>query len=763
MTSHKSTVFEQPFSFLTETQTLPPFICPLCKTHSPTISKIFIDIQTNIPCISYKCKCTQSSSQTQIVSLPHLLLYLNEIKPKCFQHSDIDSIIYCPICKIYMCKACQNYHLYFKKEHALSNTNHSEYTNQIYHIQKHLTSMFTKFNIYIKKEITIINEMIDKMTKLKSVIEQNQMFIYDTNSYLIKFLCIVYNDYYNLPELNTQNVRNLILKSNLVLKTDTKFLDKVILNFNKIIKAFNLQQKDISHRMVIDLEEEKEVKFDIKDINNNEGINNNNAKSYKGTLSTNDNTNNNNLYYGSVGSGNHINNTTTTNEEKNCNLFRIKKEEDNYNSIHTYNYINGLNIFSNENYDKQCVFDYNNQSNSNGSNNLNIIPVSPSFSNSMLLEHPKNNNLSLTTKFNHFDSTNTIPSKPTDNPNNKCTIKNNKFIPLNSTKVQNKNNPSFIINDLNILPISSQTCLYSLSNHISTVTSVIQLNHYPKTNSLNHPNLSSSILTSSLDTTIIFYNPSTFQLLSTIPTINSGITTLAELTNGSLIIAFSNNSIRLYSFKTNKYEAILTGHTSIITSLLQFDHNTILSSSHDCTIKIWDIMKKKCIKILNTGSSKINALLLINSTSFASCGEDGIIQIWSLNKSSSYQFKIIKKMNGHDGKVNCLCKVDENIIASGGSDGCIRIWNVGSGICVGVLMGHCGGVNMVIKSGVSDNERIVLVSVSDDKSVKMWNVNQRKCVGEIENAHDGKVKIVKEIEDGKIVTAGDNGIVKVWV
>jgi WD40 repeat protein len=174
-------------------------------------------------------------------------------------------------------------------------------------------------------------------------------------------------------------------------------------------------------------------------------------------------------------------------------------------------------------------------------------------------------------------------------------------------------------------------------------------------------------------------------------------------------------------------------------------------------------MKKKCIKILNTGSSKINALLLINSTSFASCGEDGIIQIWSLNKSSSYQFKIIKKMNGHDGKVNCLCKVDESIIASGGSDGCIRIWNVGSGICVGVLMGHCGGVNMVIKSGVSDNERIVLVSVSDDKSVKMWNVNQRKCVGEIENAHDGKVKIVKETEDGKIVTAGDNGIIKVWL
>ena len=95
MTSHKSTVFEQPFSFLTETQTLPPFICPLCKTHSPTISKIFIDIQTNIPCISYKCKCSKNpQKETQIVSLPHLLLFLNEIKPKCFQHPEMESFFF---------------------------------------------------------------------------------------------------------------------------------------------------------------------------------------------------------------------------------------------------------------------------------------------------------------------------------------------------------------------------------------------------------------------------------------------------------------------------------------------------------------------------------------------------------------------------------------------------------------------------------------------------------------------------------------------
>ena len=102
-----------------------------------------------------------------------------------------------------------------------------------------------------------------------------------------------------------------MLKSNLVLKINAKFLDKVILNFNKIIKAFNLQHKEMSHRIVINFEEE--VKFDMKDINNNEGINsNNNARSDERTLSTNENTNNNNLYFGSVGSGNHINNRTTT-------------------------------------------------------------------------------------------------------------------------------------------------------------------------------------------------------------------------------------------------------------------------------------------------------------------------------------------------------------------------------------------------------------------------------------------------------------------
>ena len=153
--------------------------------------------------------------------------------------------------------------------------------------------------------------------------------------------------------------------------------------------------------------------------------------------------------------------------------------------------------------------------------------------------------------------------------------------------------------------------------------------------------------------------------------------------------------------------------------------------------------------------------MLLDVHSFVSCGNDGLICIWNVSASTS--FKLTDKIKAHEGKVACICKIDENVIVSGGEDHCIKVWNIKEGNCVGTLYGHNGIVNHIVKSMVSDLERIVLISVSDDKSVKIWNVNKRECIGEIENAHVDKIKVVKEIEDGKVLTGGENGVVKVWV
>jgi WD40 repeat protein len=188
----------------------------------------------------------------------------------------------------------------------------------------------------------------------------------------------------------------------------------------------------------------------------------------------------------------------------------------------------------------------------------------------------------------------------------------------------------------------------------------------------------------------------------------------------------------------------------------------MLSASEDNSIKIWDIPKKKCIKTLIDHTSCVNALLYINNKSFASCSEDNFIFIWNVG-NIPYNCKVIKKMNGHEGRINCMCNVDDIAIATGSNDKTIKIWNVNNCSCVGTLFGHNGSVNQIIKSSISDQERIILISVSDDKSVKIWNVNQRQCIGEIENAHIDKVKVLQEIDDGKIITAGENGVIKVWV
>ena len=70
MNAYKSsTSNDQSLPNFIDSQNLPPFLCPLCRSASPTISEIFLEKKTNIPCISYKCKCSKNpQKETQIVS-----------------------------------------------------------------------------------------------------------------------------------------------------------------------------------------------------------------------------------------------------------------------------------------------------------------------------------------------------------------------------------------------------------------------------------------------------------------------------------------------------------------------------------------------------------------------------------------------------------------------------------------------------------------------------------------------------------------------
>lgn len=164
---------------------------------------------------------------------------------------------------------------------------------------------------------------------------------------------------------------------------------------------------------------------------------------------------------------------------------------------------------------------------------------------------------------------------------------------------------------------------------------------------------------------------------------------------------------------------------------------------------------------MRTLKGSANALEKMNEMEFVSVGDEGEVRLW--RNEGEYVFRVLKRMRGHQGKVCCVCRVDEKVIATGGEDGCIRVWDTAEGRCVGEMTGHKGKVNGVVKSGISEVERMVLISVGDDANVMIWNLNKKECIGEIQRAHVDKVVFVKEVEDGKILTAGENGVVKVWV
>ena len=126
--------------------------------------------------------------------------------------------------------SCNSYHSLFKNDHLSStidlesgggergneennkkednlleywnSANQSTKINSIYNLEFHLSSVFSDFQNYFNKEISVIEQMIMYFNQMKKMLEINNKKIIKTNSYLVNFLRILYNDFYKVNQMN---------------------------------------------------------------------------------------------------------------------------------------------------------------------------------------------------------------------------------------------------------------------------------------------------------------------------------------------------------------------------------------------------------------------------------------------------------------------------------------------------------------------------------------------------------------------------------
>ena len=291
--------------------------------------------------------------------------------------------------------------------------------------------------------------------------------------------------------------------------------------------------------------------------------------------------------------------------------------------------------------------------------------------------------------------------------------------------------------------LTQNESVYMLTEHANAISCMIQLMNN-KNESINH-----QIVTASNETYIIFWSPSNYQATNRMSSRKGNISIIHELSDGALALAYDTNIIKTYLIPEQICTSILIGHSNCITSMIQPAPSVLATSSRDATIKLWNLTDKTCSDSISEHTKSVNCLILLSENKFASCSDDSKIFIFA-NK------KLIFSLEGHSGRVSKLCKVS-TLIASCGDDLDVKLWDYTNGTCVGSLIKHDAAVNDIIY--VSP----FLLTVSNDKSIIEWNIDKRSIAKKLLNAHSQAITTALLTVDGKVLTGGVDGMIKIWI
>ena len=229
-------------------------------------------------------------------------------------------------------------------------------------------------------------------------------------------------------------------------------------------------------------------------------------------------------------------------------------------------------------------------------------------------------------------------------------------------------------------------------------------------------------------------------------------------TGDSIILASTDETIKIWYFGEKEQFTILKGHKDHVTSAF-FDLNDerIISTSVDSTIRIWNKTNGECLQVLYNDDYYVDiAAISPNGKIIASNAyQDGqyYVLIWDIEKGT-----IIKVLSGHEGDITSLAfnsKGNYLVSGSGINDYSVRIWSIESGACIKVLKGHNDIVNSVAFS--HDDSRII--SASWDCTIRIWEDDR---VETIFGHTNGVNSAFFSRDDKRIISASEDHTVKIW-
>ncbi|KAJ9704853.1 hypothetical protein PVL29_003074 [Vitis rotundifolia] len=215
-----------------------------------------------------------------------------------------------------------------------------------------------------------------------------------------------------------------------------------------------------------------------------------------------------------------------------------------------------------------------------------------------------------------------------------------------------------------------------------------------------------------------------------------------EFPEGGIVSGGMDTLAMVWDLKTGERVHTLKGHQLQVTGVA-LDDSDVVSSSVDCTLRRW--RKGKAVEFWEAHKAAIQAVIKLPSNELITGSSDTTLKLWRGQNC-------IHTFVGHTDTVRGLAVMPDLGVLSASHDGSIRLWAL-TGETLMEMVGHTS-----IVYSVDSHASGLIVSGSEDCFAKIWK--DGVCVQSIE--HPGCVWDAKFLENGDVVTACSDGVVRIW-
>ena len=253
----------------------------------------------------------------------------------------------------------------------------------------------------------------------------------------------------------------------------------------------------------------------------------------------------------------------------------------------------------------------------------------------------------------------------------------------------------------------------------------------------------------------LFFKENTIEKISTLKQHNEGITKIIKLNFPENSFATAGKDSKIFIWTNYNFSYKLESHKSSIWSLFQNSNNLLFSGSSDKTIKVWKLEESSGLNLFTLKGHKgiIYAINEMKNKNLISISDDRTIKIWSI-----FEQKCLKTLF-YDFPLTCLCvcPYNDDLVFTGDENNTISIWNVETDEIIHQFKAH---QSTIWSLNLFDNERF-LISAGSDDNIKIWDIYNDFILVSALEAHENTVSNAIGMKNGLILSSSWDGSVKI--